>query len=179
MRTASTVLFVSGDPAETIAFERILGEHMVLKRVQDLAELKAVLGNGNHYDAVLCGGSFRKCDWKDALRYVLQGSPDFPLIISRRVATEREWVEVLGAGAFDLLPTPHVERSVLPLLEDAVASYEARHWKNHLQRRLSPRQARQERIGATNASGQVRGGTGRISHLRRVPDMMSVGLSPD
>ena len=92
--------------------------------------VESCLGNGNHYDAVLCGGSLRKCEWKDAMRYVLQGSPDFPLIISRRIGTERKSVEVLGAGAFDLLPTPHVERSVLGLLEDAVASYEARRMKN-------------------------------------------------
>jgi DNA-binding NtrC family response regulator len=176
MRSDSTVLFVSGDPAETIAFEKILNEYMVLKRAQDLAELKAVLGNGNHYDAVLCGGSFQKNDWKDALRYVLQGSPNFPLIISRRIGTEREWVEVLGAGAFDLLPAPHEECSVLPLLESAVASYEAGHRRNGLQRRLSPKQARHERSGASIASGQARVRRGGISHLRSVPEVMSVEL---
>lgn len=178
MRTDSTVLFVNGDPAETIVFERILGEHMVLERVQDLTELQAVLGNGNHCDAVLCGRSFRKGDWKDALRYVLQRSPDLPVIIFRRIGTEKEWVEVLGAGAFDLLAAPGVQDPILPVLEHAVASYEAIRLKNGLQPRSSQKQAGQGISRATNASGQVRGGTRRISPLRHVPDTM-VGFSPD
>ena len=170
MRSAATVLFVSGNPAETSVFERILGENMVLRRVENLAELKTVMANGDDCDAVLCGFSFRQGEWKDALRYVLQGSPDFPLVISRRMGAEREWVEVIGAGAFELLPIPHAEGSVLMHLEEAVASYETRHWKDVLQRRLSPKPAGQERRAASMASGALRGGTRRVFHLRQVPD---------
>jgi DNA-binding NtrC family response regulator len=177
MRSEATVLFVSGHKAETIVFERILGEHMVLKKVQDLAELHAALGKGNHYDPVLCGGSFRKGEWKDALRHVLQGNPDFPLIISRRIGTEREWVEVLGAGAFDLLNTRDGRDPVLSALEDAVATYEARHLKDVWQWRLSPKQVGQEKSGATIASRQLRRGTRRISPIRHVPDTR-IGISP-
>jgi DNA-binding NtrC family response regulator len=167
MRSDAAVLFVNGEPAEALGFERILGEHMVLKRVQDLAELQADLPDGNHYDAVLCGWSFRKGDWKDALGYVLQRSPDLPVIVFSRMGTEREWVEVLGAGAFDLLAAPYGERSVLAALEHAVASYEGRHLKNGFQRRSSQRRAGRERSRANIASRQVRGGTRRISHGAR------------
>jgi DNA-binding NtrC family response regulator len=137
MRSEPTVLFVSGDPAATLDFEKVLSKHLILKRVQDLSQLHAVLANTDDYDAVLCGGSFRKGDWQEAMRFVLHGNPHFPLIISRRIGTEREWVEVLGAGAFDLLPVSRGEHSVLSLLEDAVAIYEARQWKNGLQQLLS------------------------------------------
>jgi hypothetical protein len=37
---------------------------------------------------------------------------------------------VLQAGAFDLLVAPYLERTVLPVLEQAVASYEARRWRS-------------------------------------------------
>jgi DNA-binding NtrC family response regulator len=124
------VLLVSDDPAEAFVFEGILGENTVLKRVQDLPELQDVLEDGIHYDAVLCGWSTRKGTWKDALGEVLQRCPDLRVVVFLRTGTEREWIEVPEAGAFDLLTAPYVERTVLPVLEQAVTSCRVRRLRN-------------------------------------------------
>lgn len=177
MRSEATVLFVSGDPAETIVFERILGEYMALKRVEDLAELKAAMANGKDCDAVLCGLSFRKGDWKDAVRYVLEPGPESPVIVFRRMGIGTESVEVIGAGPFDLMARPDERDPVLAVLEYAVASYEVRHMKTGLHSRPTPRQAEQRRSEAPIATRQVHRETRRISPLPQVPDV-TVGVSP-
>ena len=124
------VILVSDDPAEAFVFEGILGEDTVLKSVQDLPELHDDLGDGIHYDAVLCAWFTRNGTWKDALGQVLQRCPDLPVVVFHRTGTEREWLEVLEAGAFDLLTAPYVEHTVLPVLEQAGASSRARRLRN-------------------------------------------------
>lgn len=81
---------------------------------------------GNTYDVVLCGWSFDGSTSKDVLRQVQQQYPDLPVVVFCRTGGEVEWIKVLEAGAFDLLAAPYGEPGVLPVLEQAVRSYEAR-----------------------------------------------------
>ena len=123
------VLLVSNNQEETSVLEGILSEHVILKSVGNLLELQKLLEDGD-YDAVFCGWSFHQGRWNDALDEVRQRCPDLPMIIFCRTGGEKEWVEALEAGAFDLLVGPYMKRSVLPLLEHAVASHEARRLHN-------------------------------------------------
>ena len=123
------VLLLSNNRTEASALEGILSEHVILKSVGNLLELQNVLEGGG-YDAVFCGWSFHQGTWNDALDEIRQRCPDLPVIIFCRTGGEREWVEALEAGAFDLLVAPYMKRNVLPLLEHAVASHEARRLHN-------------------------------------------------
>ncbi len=123
------ILLLSGDAAETNLLERILGEHVNLHSIRTLLELQTVLEDGG-YDALFCGWSFHQDTWNAALEWVQQRCPDLPVVIFSRAGGEREWIEVIKAGGFDLLVAPYLARTVIPVLEHAVASYQARRAHN-------------------------------------------------
>jgi DNA-binding NtrC family response regulator len=123
------ILLLNSDRAETKLLEDILGGRADVKTAHDLVELSPLLA-ASSYNVVFCGWSFQQGNWEDALGQVRQHSPDLPVIICRPTGTEREWVEVLEAGAFDLLIAPYQKETVLATLEQAVASYETRRLNN-------------------------------------------------
>ena len=123
------VLLISSDEADTSDLKAILSEYVVLRSVRGLPEFGNHLEGGG-YDAVFCGWSFHRGIWSDALRQVQQRNPDLPVIIFCRTGGEREWVEVMEAGGFDLLAAPYLKPTVLALLEQAVGSYQARQLQN-------------------------------------------------
>ena len=125
MPTYPKVLLISDDEMEASVLEGILTEHVVLRNVRDLAELQTALGKGS-YDALFCGWSFRHNTWSDTLKQIQQRCPDLPVIVFSRTAGEREWLQVIEAGGFDLLTAPYLMRHVLPVLQHAVVSHEAR-----------------------------------------------------
>ena len=126
MVTKPRVLVISSDEADTDILKGILSERVALHCVRDLSELHSnLLGGG--YDAVFCGWSFYRATWNDVLEHVQRHNPNLPVIVFCRTGGEREWVEVLEAGAFDLLVAPYRKASVFTVLEQAVASYEGRH----------------------------------------------------
>lgn len=124
MRPLNVVL-LSADEPENTDLQRILGEYAVLTPVNSLAQLQSVLKFGE-YDAVFCEWSYHEGTWKTALNRLRQRCPDVPVIVFCGTGGEREWAEVLEAGAFDLLSLPYRHDRVIPLLEHAVASHEAR-----------------------------------------------------
>ena len=123
------VLLLSSDEAETSIWEEIFREHAILKSVKNLSELQSNLEGGS-YDAVFCGWSFHQGSWHEALEQFQQRCPNLPVIVFCREGGEKEWLEALGAGAFDLLVAPYLKCNVLPVLEHAVASHEARRLHN-------------------------------------------------
>ena len=125
MRSHPKVLLLSSDETETRKLEEVLLEYAILRRAGNLAELQSKL-EGEAYDAVFCGWSFHTGTWNDALGQVRQRCPDLPVVIFSETGDEREWVKVLEAGAFDLLIAPYQKHTVIPILEQAAASYEAR-----------------------------------------------------
>jgi two-component system, NtrC family, response regulator HydG len=80
------------------------------------------------YDAVFCDRALGSSTWFDVVCQIRQISPDLPVIILSQTADEREWMEVLAAGGFDLLSLPGFERTILSVMAHAVASREARSW---------------------------------------------------
>ena len=123
------VLLISSDEAESNALEEVLSEYVNLQNAGNLSEVEKMLED-DEYDAVFCGRSFHQGAWNDALEEVQQRCPDLPVIIFSRTGDEQEWSEVIEAGGFDLLVAPYLESTVLPVLEYAVESFEARHLHN-------------------------------------------------
>ena len=124
MLTCAKVLLISGE-TEANVLEGVLSEHVALRSVRDFSELQTALGEGA-YDALICGWSFHRGTWNDALKQVQQRCPDLPVIVISRTGGEREWLQVIEAGGFDLLTAPYLKGHVLPVLEHAVISHEAR-----------------------------------------------------
>ena len=90
----------------------------------NLSELAALL-KCNSYDALFCAWSFQRGTWKEAVRNIQESQPGLPVIVLSSSPENREWSEVLEAGAFDLLVPPYEKQSVLAVLEQASASREA------------------------------------------------------
>ena len=129
MLTWPRILLLSSDDEESRNWEEIFREHATLHRVSNLAELQSMLQD-NVYDALFCGWKFASGTWNEALWQAHQQCPDLPVVIFNGTGDEREWVKVLDAGAFDLLVAPYQKRTVLPVMEQAVTSYEARRFQS-------------------------------------------------
>ena len=119
------VLLLSSDESETHEWEEMFREHATLRIARNLDELQSNL-EGDVYDVLFCGWSFHMGTWHDALGQVRLRCPDLPVVIFSRTGGEQEWVKVLAAGAFDLLIPPYQKQTMIPILEQAVASCEAR-----------------------------------------------------
>jgi len=119
------ILLLSDDEMETAALRELLCEHVLLTPVDDIAELAVHLEN-SQYDAIFCPWSFHHGRWGEALSQIQRRDPDLPVIIFSRTGGEREWIEVLESGAFDLLVAPYRRSDILGVLEQARASYEGR-----------------------------------------------------
>ena len=119
------VLLLSSDEAEACKWEELLRENAILKIARNLDELRSNL-ESDAYDALFCSWSFHMGTWHDALGQLHLRCPDLPVVIFSGAGGEQEWVKVLEAGAFDFLVAPYQKRTVIPVLEQAVASYEGR-----------------------------------------------------
>ena len=78
------------------------------------------------YDALFCARSLSMGNWREVLEEVWQFYPHLPVIIVSRTADEQEWLEVLEAGALDLLSPPYHQRVLQSVLEHAMVSHDAR-----------------------------------------------------
>ena len=123
------ILLLTTDEGEAAELNALLSEYVTLGWAHDLRELGRLLGTGQ-YDALFCDWPFYSEAWNDVLRVVQEQYPDLPVIVLSRTAAEREWLQVIEAGAFDLLAPPYRERNFLAVLEQAAASRQARSWQN-------------------------------------------------
>ena len=123
------ILLLSGEENNTELLRESLAQHVELEYAWTLPEMLGLLED-HDFDVVVCDKSFRGGTWEDALEAVRRFHPEIPTIIVSRLGDEQEWIEVLEAGAFDLLAAPYCERAVLSVLEHAVASYQGRTYLN-------------------------------------------------
>ena len=119
------VLLLSSEDAEARGWAELLREYADIRRLKNLNDLQSALERDD-YDALFCGWSFHEGRWKDALERAQQRSPNLPVIIFSGIGGEQEWIQVLESGGFDLLVAPYKTRNVLSVLEQAVASSDAR-----------------------------------------------------
>ena len=126
-RVCPRIALLTANEAQTQALEKLLQEHITLIHVRTLQEFVKSL-EASQFDAFFCEGMIGNGTWKDALETVREQDPDLPLILLSRNSGENEWLEVIQAGAFDLLVPPYDESCVLSLIEHAAASRLARQW---------------------------------------------------
>lgn len=115
------IAFLTDNEGLVAALENLLREHVVLTRIGTIQELRGH-ETIRHFDALFCDWSFGTGVWQGALQEVRADCPDLPVVVLSRNGGEKEWVEVIETGAFDLLALPFAKESVLPALEQATAS---------------------------------------------------------
>jgi DNA-binding NtrC family response regulator len=74
------------------------------------------------YDIVFCDWDCADGTWRDVLSKLKELHLQIPLVVLSRCGCEKEWVEVLEAGAFDFLVPPYTSAQILAVLEHALAS---------------------------------------------------------
>lgn len=121
------VILLSASRTETDALRIILEDHVRLTTVNSFLALIFHL-NRDDYDAIFCGQSCRGRDWEAIMVKLQQQRPELPVIVFGDKRELNEWEQVIEAGAFDLIEAPYRSGAVLPVLEHAVASREARRW---------------------------------------------------
>ena len=124
MLRSPKVLLLSTNETETALLLDILQEHAVVTPAGSLGELDVLL-RSTSYDALFCAWSFQRGTWKEAVENIQESHPGMPVIVLSSSPLNREWAEVLEAGAFDLLVPPYEKQSVLAVLEQASASQDA------------------------------------------------------
>jgi DNA-binding NtrC family response regulator len=116
----------NGEPEMKTLLEMLHG-HVMVRQVSKIVEMQRLLGSGD-VDMVFCPWSFAGGDWNSVIAGIRRICPELPVIVTSRVGAEKEWLSVLEAGGFDLLTPPYRTSIVLALVEQAVASQEAREW---------------------------------------------------
>ena len=77
-------------------------------------------GKTSGFDAFLVGWQCYQGSWKEAVELIHHRAPELPVIVVCRTGGESEWVEVLQAGAVDMIGAPFVEEEILSALMRAV-----------------------------------------------------------
>jgi DNA-binding NtrC family response regulator len=119
------VVLLGNGGGEMSALKGVLAQHTIFTRVRDIPQALDVLAAGD-YDALFCGWVLHSNTWREALKEIRKHYPDLPVVVVYHAAEEKDWCEVLDAGAFDLLAPPYEESMVLAILEDAILAQEAR-----------------------------------------------------
>jgi DNA-binding response OmpR family regulator len=120
------VVLLEGGETECRRIHNLLSKHVMVTCAKDIPELLSILQD-NGYDALFCDWSFDKSSWREALEEVRRRYRELPIIVVHHSADEQEWVDVLDAGAFDLLGPPYSERLLLAILDHVFVSREALH----------------------------------------------------
>jgi DNA-binding NtrC family response regulator len=122
------ILFLTNDEDQVRNLNELLGEHVALTHADGLLDLQETLKT-TQFDALLCDWSLYGATWRNVLEDIQNHDPALPVVVLSRTGGEKEWIEVIEAGGFDLLVAPYWRASVLAALEQATASREARRWQ--------------------------------------------------
>ena len=137
MRRSPQIILLTDDPVEALRVESLLRPHVVFNWVKSLPQLRALLANGT-YDALFCQWSYGMQSWKDALDTVRNITSELPVFVLSKTGGDEEWVEVLDAGAFDLLVPPYSGSSLLAVVKQFAAAHDTRNRQQQPPPRLIP-----------------------------------------
>ena len=112
------VLFIGSNSGGAEVAE-ILAQFASITRV---LTVPTALPKAEAYDAVFCDWDCADGMWKNVLSKLQELNLQIPLVVLSRYGCEKEWVEVLEAGAFDFLVPPYTSAQILGVLEHAIAS---------------------------------------------------------
>ena len=105
MFSVPRVLLCVGDAGQKASLQQSLAPYAELSWACNPGEIARRLEQ-ERYDAVFCARDLCSGTWIEVMRQVQQICPELPVIILSQTADEREWLEVLAAGGFDLLGLP-------------------------------------------------------------------------
>jgi DNA-binding NtrC family response regulator len=125
MSPSKNVLLLKSKDVDVVPLQEALQEHAKVTEVANLAHLSRLLAQGD-YDVLFCGSEITDGTWHDAFNEVQRRSSELPIVIVARLGGEKQWIDVLGQGAFDMVTAPYQMRTLLYLLEHAAASKQAR-----------------------------------------------------
>ena len=106
MRDAIQILVVSSELQNRRALVDILNRedwHTIC--ASTVEECKAALA-GRNVILVFCDPRLLDGTYRDVLKIIRSLNKDVPLVVTSRLADWEEYFEVLGHGAFDLIPSP-------------------------------------------------------------------------
>lgn len=118
-----SVLLLTSNEEATRLLGETLSKEAELATAWDAEELSRLLQRTG-YDALLLDWECKGGVWREVCREVKQNYPALPIIVVSRCGDEKEWVEVLKEGCFDLISAPFSVRHVLYVIAHAVASRE-------------------------------------------------------
>ena len=119
-----SVLLLSSSEEATGQLRETLAREVELATAWTSQELFHLLQTAK-YDAFLCDWESQGGGWREVCHEVRQLYPGLPIIVVSRCGGEKEWVEVVEVGCFDIVCAPFSARQVLYVVELAVADYEA------------------------------------------------------
>jgi DNA-binding NtrC family response regulator len=119
-QTSPKVLIVGSDLNGCHVAAEILTRFATVTRVPRIQD--ALSTAAESYDAIFCPWEFAEGTWRGVLEEAQKLDPPIPVIVLSRWAGEKQWVETLQAGAFDLLVPPFTNYQILAVLEHAMAS---------------------------------------------------------
>ena len=124
MSARARVLFLKGRAKSYDPLVDCLAEIADAKYVATLPAFKKQLADG-HYEAIFCTASFYGGTYRDLLELTQELRLDVPVIVCAEEDGDREWVEALERGAFDLLVAPFQKGAVARVIEEALQSRDA------------------------------------------------------
>ena len=127
MLKSPSVLLFSNDEQEESRLCTLLSPFVGLTCVQHAYDLNEELEYG-HFDALFYHCTFGPSDWAERLAELRAQRPNLPVIVLSGNQSFDQWRDVFEAGAFDCLVSPYGRPNLLAVVEQAVASTEARSW---------------------------------------------------
>ena len=129
MRERSNILVIGDGTARILRIRQTLNKIARVEQAEDLPQALQKLAGGE-FEAVFAEERFHCGTWNDVLQSVAELYPDLPVIVmSSAEGLEQaspRWMEAIGEGAFDLLPSNYGDFDLLSLAEQAVSSARAR-----------------------------------------------------
>jgi DNA-binding NtrC family response regulator len=123
--STTKVLLLSEDQNEVYYLRESLGGYAMVMHARSLAEMASRLER-TQYDVVLCGWPFYQDGWHGELKNVRERYPDLPVVVLSRADTKQKGMDVMDAAAFDLPTVPSPKPVLLPVVEHARVSHDAR-----------------------------------------------------
>ena len=124
MSGRARVLFLKGRAKSYDPLVDCLADIVDAKYVATLAAFRKQLPDGD-YEAIFCTASFHGGTYRDLLALSQELRLDVPVIVCSEEDGDREWVEALERGAFDLLVAPFQKGAVARAIEEALQSRDA------------------------------------------------------
>lgn len=120
IRDIARVLLLGSD-SDTAPLVPPLAASAEVSRVNRVPEAFRLLESGA-YDALFCPWEAAGMNWRNVVEEMRKRLLNIPVIVFCRCCGEREWVEALRAGAFDLLVPPYNRCQLRALLEQILTS---------------------------------------------------------